>query len=202
MILKRYGKTESMKSLRFFIGLLVVLIVLMVVTQQYKEGFLNQYCETHTDCVTCANASGCAWCPKSKACLDATTLKSTDPNCNQSNTVRSAFLCSANLENKIPPKPVVENDILYDYSLYKNRITDKIPPPNLYMNGEIKISKEDLMSNATDVRNDIQNLHKELPGIIASSVENNIKPMVKGILSENYYIQGFQDLGTNAAPYQ
>lgn len=195
-----------MRSFRFLLCMVAVLLVLVVVTQKYKEGFLNQYCETHTDCVACANASGCAWCPKSKVCLDATTLKSTDPNCNQSNTVRSAFLCRANLEDKIPPKSVVENNILYDYSLYKNRITDRIPPPNMYMNGEIKVSNEDLMSNATSVRNDIQNLHKELPGIIASSVENNIKPMVKGILSENYYIQGFQDVGTNvsatAAPYQ
>lgn len=179
----------------------VVLLVLMVLTQKYKEGFLNQYCETHTDCVSCAEASGCAWCPKSKACLDATTLKSTDPDCNQSNTVRSAFLCKANLEDKIPPKPVVENDILYDFSLYKNRITDKIPPPNLYMNGEMKISNEDVVSNANSVRNDIQNLHQELPGIIASSVESNIKPMVKGILSENYYIQGFEDMGASAAPF-
>jgi hypothetical protein len=87
----------------------------------------------------------------------------------------------------------VESDILYDFSLYQNRITDKIPPPNLYMNGEMKISNQDVVSNTNNVRNDIQNLYQELPGIIASSVENGIKPMVKGILSENYYIQGFQN---------
>jgi hypothetical protein len=98
------------------------------------------------------------------------------------------------LDERIPPKQVVQDDIMYDYSLYKNRITDKIPPPNLYMNGKMKISNEDLLSNANDVRNDIQNLHTELPGIIASTVEGSIKPMVKGILSENYYIQGFEDM--------
>jgi hypothetical protein len=41
-----------------------------------------------------------------------------------------------------------------------------------------------------DVRNDITNYRTEMPGIIASSVEQQIKPMVKGILAENYYIQG------------
>jgi hypothetical protein len=97
------------------------------------------------------------------------------------------------LEDKIPPKSEVENDIMYDYSLYKNRITDKIPPPNVFTNGEMKVSNEDMMSNMNNVRNEIQNVHQELPGIIASSVEDQIKPMVKGVLSENYYIQGFQD---------
>jgi len=29
-----------------------------------------------------------------------------------------------------------------------------------------------------------------MPGIIASTVEQQMKPMVKGILAENYYIQG------------
>jgi hypothetical protein len=44
-----------------------------------------------------------------------------------------------------------------------------------------------------DVRNDIRNNRQELPGLISSTIENQIKPMVKGILGENYYIQGFQD---------
>lgn len=180
--------------------LLAVLSVLMVITHQYKEGFVNRFCETHTDCVTCAQASGCSWCPKAKRCLDSTTLKSTDPKCNQSTTIHSAFLCKANLEDKLPPEPVVQDDILYDFSLYKNRITDKIPPPNLYMNGEMKISNADVVSNSNNVRNDVQNLYQGLPGIIASSVENNIKPMVKGILSENYYIQGFENPPSSSNP--
>jgi hypothetical protein len=173
---------------------MIILLILLYISKIKKEGFVNAYCQNYKDCTSCADASGCAWCPKMKACLDSTTLKSTDPNCNQMTTVRSAFLCSANLEDKIPPKKVVQDDILYDYALYKNRITDKIPPPNLYMSGKMKVSNEDLLSNANDVRNDIKNLHTELPGIIASAVENNIKPMVKGILSQNYYIQGFEDM--------
>lgn len=180
----------KLRRIHVFLLVLLVLFVLLIVTKKTKESFVSVYCQTHTDCNSCAEASGCAWCPTSKVCLDGTTLKSTDPDCNQSNTVRSAFLCKANLDKRIPPTSVVEDDIMYDYSLYKNRITDRIPPPNLYMNGKMMISNEDVVSNTNDVRNDIQNLHTELPGIIASTVENNIKPMVKGILSENYYIQG------------
>jgi hypothetical protein len=58
------------------------------------------------------------------------------------------------------------------------------------MINELKISNEDLLSNMNDVRNDITNYRTEMPGIIASTVEDQIKPMVKGILAENYYIQG------------
>jgi hypothetical protein len=83
---------------------------------------------------------------------------------------------------------------MYDFALYKNRITDKIPPPNLYMAGEMKVSNEDLLSNMNDVRNDIKNYKIEMPSLIASTVGLNIKPMVKGILSDNYYIQGFEDI--------
>ena len=80
------------------------------------------------------------------------------------------------------------------FALYKYRIKNKIPPPNVYTADKIKYSNEDVVSNANNVRNDIQNLNIGLPGIISSSVENNIKPMVKGILAENYYIQGFEDM--------
>jgi hypothetical protein len=58
------------------------------------------------------------------------------------------------------------------------------------MINELKISNEDLLSNMNDVRNDITNYRTEMPDIIASTVEQQIKPMVKGILAENYYIQG------------
>ena len=169
---------------------LVILMLVMLFTSKQKEGFLNKYCETHNNCASCAEASGCSWCSKGKVCLDSTTLKSTDKQCNQNNVINSAFLCKSEIEDKIPPEAVVSNDIMYDWTLYKNKITDKIPPPNTYMAGKIKYSNEDVVSNANNVRNDIQNLHTELPGIIASSVQDGIRPMVKGILSENYYIQG------------
>lgn len=178
------------------IGVCIFIIYLLIITTKKKEGFLNAYCNTYTDCISCANASGCSWCPKGKTCLNSTLLKSTDKECNQMNTVTSAFLCSKEIDNKVPPEAVVSNDIMYDYTLYKNKITDKIPPPNVYMSGKVDYSLQDVVSNTDNLRNDLNNYQTELPGIIASSVENQIKPMVKGILSENYYIQGFEDIHT------
>ena len=178
---------------------LIILFLAMVLSTKQKEGFLDEYCRKHNTCIDCSSASGCSWCPKLKVCLTSTTLKSTDRSCNQNNTITSSFRCPSaeGVEPPTLPEAIASNDVLYDFSLYKNRITDKIPPPNLYMAGSIKVSNEDLLSNMNDVRNDITNYREEMPGIIASTVETQIKPMVKGILSENYYIQGFEDMNVN-----
>jgi hypothetical protein len=175
---------------------LVILILVVLYTQNTKEGFLQNYCQRFKTCMECSSSSGCSWCPKAKVCLTSTTLKSTDPTCNQMNTIASSFLCPSaeGVEPPTLPQAIASNDVMYEFSLYKNRITDKIPPPNLYMAGEVKVSNQDLLSNMNDVRNDISNYKIEMPGIIASTVQDQIKPMVKGILAENYYIQGFEDM--------
>jgi hypothetical protein len=185
-----------MKTMYIFSGALVFLIIFVVLTQKYKEGFQQNYCSKFNSCTTCSSSSGCSWCPKSNVCLTSTSLKSTDKECNQNNTIASSFRCPSEQGPTPPtlPEAIASNEVLYDFSLYKNRITDKIPPPNAYTSGTLNVSNEDLLSNMNDVRNDIQNYKLEMPGIIASSVENQIKPMVKGVLAENYYIQGFEDM--------
>jgi hypothetical protein len=178
---------------------LVILMLVVIFTQKTKEGFLQIYCQRFKTCMECSSSSGCSWCPNAQICLTSTTLKSTDRQCNQMNTIASSFRCPAadGIEPPTLPEAIASNDVMYEFSLYKNRITDKIPPPNLYMAGEVKVSNQDLLSNMNDVRNDITNYQFEMPGIIASTVHDQIKPMVKGILAENYYIQGFEDM--NAA---
>jgi hypothetical protein len=179
-------------------GLLFILFFILYIFQiskRYREGFLASYCQTYTDCQSCAKASGCSWCPKANTCLTSTSLKSTDKDCNQTNTVESSFLCKSVLDStKMPDITDTSHNIIYDFKLYKDRVSNKLAPPNTYMTNTLGYSNEDVMSNMNNVRDSVQNLHTELPGIITSSVEDGIKPMVKGILSENYYIQGFQDM--------
>ena len=188
-----------MKVKYFFMTALVILMLAVLYTKATKEGFLDDYCQRFKNCTDCSSASGCSWCPKSKVCLTSTTLKSTDKDCNQNNTITSSFLCKSadGIEPPTLPEAIASNDVMYDFSLYKNRITDRIPPPNLYMAGEMKVSNEDLLSNMNDVRNDIKNSRQELPGLIASTVQDQIRPMVKGILGENYYIEGFHEIHHN-----
>jgi hypothetical protein len=191
----------GMKLLYFFIVLVTILLIFMIITQKSKEGFLSDYCGKYISCMECSSASGCSWCPKAKECLTSTTLKSTDKTCNQMNTISSSFRCPSaeGVEPPTLPEAIASNEVLYDFSLYKNRITDKIPPPNTYTTATTKISNEDLLSNMNDVRNSITNYKVEMPSIIVSTIENQIKPMVKGILSENYYIQGFEDYNGSQA---
>lgn len=178
---------------------LVILLLVMLFTQSCKEGFQQNYCQKFKNCMDCSSASGCSWCAKGNTCLTSTSLKSTDKTCNQMNTISSSFRCpsAGGVEPPTLPEAIASNDVMYEFSLYKNRITDKIPPPNLYMAGEMKVSNEDILSNGNDIRNDIKNNREEMPGLIASTVQDQIRPMVRGILSENYYIQGFENMNDN-----
>ncbi len=168
---------------------LFILLILLIISKYTKEGFLSDYCSQNKDCKSCANSSGCSWCPTDKICLMSTSLKSTDKSCNQMNSISSTFRCESEIENKIPPDSVVEKDILYDYTLFRNQIANKIPPPNVYTTEHEEYSPETIMGNMNNIQNDLSNYQQNIPDIIASTVQNQIKPMVKGILSDNYYIQ-------------
>lgn len=177
-----------MKEKHFFMTALVILVIILVATNTYKEGFLDSYCDQYKDCNDCANASGCSWCPTSKVCLKSTSLKSTDKSCNQMNTISSAFLCKSELSDKIPPKNAKADD-LYDFELYRSQIADKVRPPNVYTNPDMEYSPETVMGNMNHLQHDLERDRTNLPTVIASTVQNQIRPMVHGILSDNYYIQ-------------
>ena len=100
------------------------------------------------------------------------------------NTIHSAMGCEASVSSESD-----SNHALYDFRLYKNQITDKIPPPAIYTTEKQAYSNETVMAVNNEIRHDLQNYQKQLPDIIASSMENQITPMVKGILANNYYIQ-------------
>ncbi len=185
------------RNLKYYILFVITYVILYFVFKKYREGFQGSRCNTFQDCTSCAGASGCSWCPKSKVCLNSTSLKSTDKECNQMNTISSDFRCKTIADNEIPPPDVVLNDEKYDFTLFKDKIKNRIPPPNAYTSGKVEYSAADVMSNMNDVRNTVANYQLQLPGIISSSVEGQIQPMVKGILSQNYYIQGFADYGCN-----
>ncbi len=172
------------------LSILFILLILLIISNKTKESFLSDYCNQNKDCKSCASSSGCSWCPTDKVCLISTSLKSTDKSCNQMNSISSTFRCQSEIDNKIPPKEVVQKDILYDYQLFKNQIANKIPPPNVYITEHEEYSPETIMGNMNNIQNQISNYEKNIPDIISSTVQNQIKPMVKGILSDNYYIQG------------
>lgn len=180
-------------KLEFFITAFAILFIVLWMTQKQKEGFLEDYCAANKTCVTCANASGCSWCQNENRCLSSRILKSTDPKCNQSNTISASFRCQ-DATKTLKDVPLgaetnASNQVLYDFTLYKNQIKDKIPPPNAFTTKEKQYSPETVMANTDRLANDIQNLYKDLPDVMATSLQNYIKPMMKDILSDNYLIQ-------------
>lgn len=176
----------------FFITAFILLFALLWCTQKKKEGFLEDYCAANKTCVTCADASGCSWCPNENRCLSSRILKSTDPKCNQSNTISAAFRCQdatkSLKDDPLGAETNASNQVLYDFTLYKNQIKDKIPPPNAFTTEEKEYSPETVMANTNQLAMDVRNLYQELPDVMATSLQNYIKPMMKGILSDNYLI--------------
>jgi len=181
----------------FFIAIIaIIIIVVFLWTHEEKEAFLADYCAENKDCISCADASGCSWCQNEKPCLSSRILKSTDPKCNQSNTISAAFRCQDALKTSDGPLKAVRgpetnasNQVLYDFTLYKNQIKDKIPPPNAFTTEQLQYTPETVMANTNQLRNDVKNLYMDIPEVMATALQNQIQPMVKGILSDNYLIQ-------------
>ena len=138
------------------------------------EGFQEEYkCSEYTDCKTCADSSGCSWCPKAKLCIFSKNILSTG-ECNQMNVLNSSSGCdvknnSSSMGNKRKNKR-------YDLSLYENQINNKFVPPNVYTAHNVEYSNEDVISNTNNVRNEIDNLRKDMPYICSRAVYNIINP--------------------------
>jgi hypothetical protein len=138
-----------------------------------SERFTSQC--SGTDCKSCANQSGCSWCASTNACIPTQSIKSTDPDCNLLNVVSSSFSCSVKDTSQLnDPK---------DEQLYKDQIADRVRPPNVYMNKNMEYTPETVMANLNDVRQTVNHYNMQLPDIIATSIIDNIQPMVRGILS-------------------
>ena len=142
------------------IALLIFLIFLIIltITSMYKEQFLNQECQTNTDCKSCANSSGCSWCPSKNVCIQSKSIRSTD-ECNQMNTISSSFTCD--LQDSISEKP---------------------KPPNVYTTPHMEYSNETVMAEMKHIKHDITNFQHELPRIITNTMQNSMKPLLIGAL--------------------
>ena len=168
-----------------------IILFILWWTHREKEGFLTDYCASNKDCISCANASGCSWCQNEKRCLMSSILKSTDPKCNQSNTISAAFRCEDASKTAAPvgPETNASNQVLYDFTLYKNQIEDRIPPPNAFTTEQLQYTPETIMANTNQLRMDIKNLYTSMPEVMATAIQNQIQPIVKDILSDNYLIE-------------
>ena len=61
-------------------------------------------------------------------------------------------------------------------------------PPHVYTNPKSAYSNEDIAALIDTLRKELSRYQQELPETVAKTLENQVEPSVKGILSRNYYV--------------
>jgi hypothetical protein len=164
-----------MKVEQIAILVFLIFLIILTVTTVYKEQFVSGDCNNNTDCKSCANQSGCSWCPAKKICMQSNSLKSTDTECNQMNTIQSSFSCTNRTTNA-----------LSDENLYKDHIQDRPKPPNVFTTPNMEYSNETVMGELSHLKGELKGFQYALPGIVTNTMKNNIQPLIMSQLLPNY----------------
>lgn len=151
-------RINSMKIEQIALLLFLIFLIILTITSIYKEQFINQACQTNTDCKSCADSSGCSWCPSKNACIQSKS-RSTD-ECNQMNTISSSSECYSD----------------------ENYISEKPKPPNVYTVPSMEYSNETVMAEMKHIKHDMTHFKHELPRIITNTMQNSMKPLLIGAL--------------------
>lgn len=163
-----------MKALRLLLLIIVIALGLnlyRVYTTTVQEGFLEAKCIDYGDCKTCAEKPDCTWCTSSKRCLTNSEIRGTDTMCNQVNLVHIPSLC--------PVSSKKAQDSTFPY-----QIDDKNKPPNVSTTSDSEYTNETVMAQTEQLKKELANLKLSLPGLMAQTVHEQMKPMMKGISCE------------------
>jgi hypothetical protein len=61
-------------------------------------------------------------------------------------------------------------------------------PPHVYTNPTSAYSNEDIAALIDTLRKDLSRYHQELPETVAKTIQDQVEPTIKGVLSRNYYV--------------
>jgi len=61
-------------------------------------------------------------------------------------------------------------------------------PPHVYSNPKSAYSNEDIAALINTLRKELSQHQQELPETIAKTIEDQVEPAIKGVLSRNYYV--------------
>lgn len=155
-------------------AILILLVVLLAfhMSVQYRQQSIEKFvnpCNSITDCTPCAEKKECTWCTSSKQCLSREEIKGTDTLCNQVNLVHTPNMC---------PKEQSK------HSKQSNQISNMPMPPNVFLNDEAEYTTETVMAQTSQLRNELKHLQDSLPSLMAQTVQEQMRPMVKGIMCE------------------
>ena len=133
--------------------LVLLLIAVLAFRLRSAEGFEADSCGMHQSCKMCASAEGCSWCPKTSECKRSSFLTLENKDCNQNNSISSTDQC----EKDKTPQIDLKDDLLY-----RDRIADRVRPPNVYSNPEMEYSNESVMANVSDLRSEVKRVDQQL----------------------------------------
>jgi len=128
----------------------LLLVWLFIRTTHYKEQFADATCADYDTCVSCANKTGCAWCPSTKACV------SDDTACD--GKVNDAPLCQADASMPQEAGKTISNTDVEENPLYHDQIQDRPAPPMVYLNKNMTYTPETVMANVSELRDDVHQL--------------------------------------------
>ena len=152
--------------------LLLIIVILLGLHRIYatlQEGFVEEKCMEYDDCKTCAEKSNCTWCTSSKRCLSNSEIRGTDTLCNQVNLVHMPSLCPSKKDRAVT---------------LPYQMDDKKKPPNVYRAMDMEYTNETVMAETEQLKKELANLKLSLPGLMAQTVHEQMKPMVKGVMCE------------------
>jgi len=153
--------------------LVIVLLVVLLAFHmfiQYRnslEPFVDNPCRDITSCTPCAEKQECTWCTSSKQCLSREEIRGTDTLCNQVNLVHTPNMCSKEAQVTLP-----------------YQMDNKVRPPSVFLTDHAEYSAETVMAETTQLRKELKHLQDSLPSLMSQTVQEQMKPMVKGIVCE------------------
>lgn len=79
--------------------------------------------------------------------------------------------------------------ILWIVSLFRSDGFQNAPtPPHVYINPKSAYSNEDIAALINTLRKELSRHQQMLPETIAKSIQDQVEPTIKGVLSRNHYV--------------
>jgi hypothetical protein len=71
---------------------------------------------------------------------------------------------------------------------FANAVKSPTPPPQVYTNPASAYSNEDIAALINKLRTELSRYQQEIPETVAKTIQDQVEPTIKGVLSRNYYV--------------
>lgn len=71
---------------------------------------------------------------------------------------------------------------------FANAVNSPTPPPQVYTNPKSAYSNQDIAALINKLRMELSRYQQEIPETVAKTIQDQVEPTIKGVLSRNYYV--------------